>query len=171
MKLKLFVLSSLIALTACEEQSSDLQVWMQQTRTEAKAKVKPIEKPTPVQPVSYFAPPHEGPNAFNSKRMRAAYQSNAIPDINRPKELLENYSLENLKYAGYIGSKNALSAIIEADGHVYTVKIGAHLGQNFGKLMAITPGALKIVEIVEDASGNWNSRDAELLLDGSISTQ
>ena len=171
MKLKLLILSSLIALSACIEQDGDLQAWMQQARAEAKSKIKPAEKPEPVEPVNYFAPVHEGPNAFNAQRMRAAYQNSNSPDMNRPKELLETFSLENIKYVGYIGSNNNFSAMVEADGHVYNIKLGSHLGQNYGKLVAITPEALKIVEVVEDAYGNWNNRDAELLLDGSANAQ
>ena len=87
--------------------------------------------------------------------------------MNRPKELLENYSLENLNYVGSIGAGKALSAMIEVEGHVYTVNVGNHVGQNFGRIVRITPDVIKVVEVVEDASGNWTNREAEIVLNDS----
>ena len=72
--------------------------------------------------------------------------------------------MENLKYVGSIGTARSLSALIEVDGHVYTVTPGKHLGQNFGRVSRITPDKIDIVEVVEDTFGNWVNRPAELLL-------
>ncbi|MFC2506573.1 MAG: pilus assembly protein PilP [Kingella sp. (in: b-proteobacteria)] len=173
MKLKFLLLSSVLVLAACSESHSDLQAWMKETRTAAKAKIKPVEAPAPIEPATYNAPQLDNPprpNAFNAQRLRAAFQANNSPDLKRPKELLENYSLENLKYVGYIGTgPGTYSAMIEADGHVYTIKPGAYVGQNFGKVTEITPAAVKVVEVVEDTFGNWNNQDKEIPLDGSVS--
>ena len=102
------------------------------------------------------------------QRMKAAFQNGSAPNLNRTKELLENYSLENLRYVGSIGSKNALSALIEVEvngqPHVYTVRPGNYLGQNFGRITKITADRIGIVETVEDTFGNWVNRDAELTL-------
>ena len=167
MKAKFLLLSSLVLLGACSEEGGDITEWMNAQRAEAKMKVRPVEEPAKIEPVTYLAPEVNGPNAFSSERMRAAYQNAQIPDLNRPKELLENYSLENLKYVGSIGAPKALSAMIEVEGHVYKVNVGNHLGQNFGRITQITPDAIKIVEIVEDVFGNWSNRRTEILLDGT----
>ena len=88
--------------------------------------------------------------------------------MNRSKELLENYSLENLRYVGSIGTPGSLSALIEiqvnGEPHVYTVKPGNYLGQNFGRISKITADKIDLVETVEDTYGNWVNRPAELLL-------
>lgn len=163
MKVKLLLISSLIALSACSEEHGDLQSWMSNTRKAAKSKIKPAEKPAPVERVTYFAPPTSGPNAFDVQRLKAAYPNGNVPDLNRTKEILENFSLENLKYVGSIGANGKLSAMINADGRVYTVRVGNRLGQNFGRVVAITPDLIKIVETVEDTSGKWIDRETELL--------
>ena len=166
MKVKLFLMSALV-LAGCSEQYGDLQEWMSQARAEAKTKVSPVEPLAPIEPVTYFAPQITGPNAFNMQRMKAAFQNGNAPDLNRSKELLENYSLENLNYVGSIGAGKALSAMIEVEGHVYTVNVGNHVGQNFGRIVRITPDVIKVVEVVEDASGNWTNREAEIVLNDS----
>lgn len=166
MKAKLFLMSALV-LAGCSEQYGDLQSWMQETRNEAKSKIRPAEPPAPIEPVTYFPPQTSGPNAFNAQRLKAAFQNNNAPDLQRNKELLENYSLENLRYVGSIGSGNNLSALIEVEvngePHVYTVKQGNHLGQNFGRIAKITPDKIDIIETVEDTYGNWVNRPTELL--------
>ena len=159
MKVKLVLMSALV-LAGCSEKYGDLHEWMNQTRADAKTKVRPA--------VTYFAPQQSGPNAYSMQRMKAAFQNGSAPNLNRTKELLENYSLENLRYVGSIGSKNALSALIEVDvngqPHVYTVRPGNYLGQNFGRITKITTDRIGIVETVEDTFGNWVNRDAELTL-------
>lgn len=162
MKVKLLLISSLIALSACSEEHGDLQSWMSNTRKAAKSKIKPAEKPAPVERVTYFAPPESGPHAFDVQRLKAAYPNGSVPDLNRSKEILENFSLENLEYVGSIGTNEKLSAMISADGHVYTVRVGNRLGQNFGRIVSITPDLIKIVETVEDTSGKWTDRETEL---------
>ena len=167
MKVKLFLMSALV-LAGCSEQYGDLQEWMSQARAEAKTKVRPVEPLAPIEPVTYFAPQITGPNAFNMQRMKAAFQNGNAPDLNRSKELLENYSLENLRYVGSIGTPGSLSALIEiqvnGEPHVYTVKPGNYLGQNFGRISKITADKIDLVETVEDTYGNWVNRPAELLL-------
>lgn len=162
MKVKLLVLSSLIALSACSEEHGDLQSWMKQQRDSAKSKVRPAEKPAPMERVVYITPQLSGPHAFSSSKMRSAAQNANAPDMNRAKELLENYSLENLKFVGSIGTPNNLSGLVEVDGHIYTVRIGNHIGQNYGRISKITADGLEIIEVVEDTDGSWINRPTTL---------
>ncbi|MDK4679946.1 pilus assembly protein PilP [Kingella negevensis] len=169
MKTISLIIASLLVLSACSEEEGDLQVWMKSTQASAKSKVKPIAPPEKVERVTYYAPQTSGPNAFNEDRMRAAYQSTNMPDLNRSKELLENYSLESLKYVGSIGSGDNLSAMIEVDGFVYTVKPGNYIGQNLGRITSIKPEVITIQENVEDVYGKWNPRNVDLPLSDSDS--
>lgn len=162
MKLKLLMLSSLIALTACSNEHDDLQSWMKEQRNQAKSKVKPVEKPAPMERQPYFEPNFSGPHAFSKSKMRSASASANAPDINRTKEFLEQYSLENLKFVGAIGTKNNMSGLIDVQGHIYTVKPGHYLGQNYGKITRITSDGIDIIEVVEDADGNWVNRPVTL---------
>ena len=162
MKWTLLLLSSLVILSACSEEGGDLQSWMQQERASAKAKIKPVEAPPAVEPITYIAPPPVEPNAFKAARLQAAYQSADMPDMNRPKEFLEGFSLENLKYVGFISNANGsdIKAMVDAEGHIYMVGMGNHLGQNFGKIVAIDEAGITVEEVVESVTGGWETRKA-----------
>ncbi|MBP6393677.1 MAG: pilus assembly protein PilP [Neisseria sp.] len=161
------LLPCLLLLAACGPQHSDLREWMQQTQQQAKTRIQPFEAPsiTPVQ--SYTPPNFSGLNAFNSKRLNLAQQGVNAPDTHRPKELLEGFSLENLKYVGTLTAGRAISGFVEADGHVYTVKPGNYIGQNYGRIQSITSDKITLVEVVEDSYGNWIFRNAELPLNNA----
>lgn len=74
---------SLAALSACSQDSEDLNAWMAQTQQEAKAGIIPFQAPTlPVAPV-YSPPQPTGPNAFDFHRMEAAKKGGNAPDTKR----------------------------------------------------------------------------------------
>ena len=54
MKAKLLLLSSIILLSACSEESGNVQEWMTQKKAEAKTKVRPVEEPAKLEPVAYL---------------------------------------------------------------------------------------------------------------------
>lgn len=158
---------SLAALSACSQDSEDLNAWMAQTQQEAKAGIIPFQAPTlPVAPV-YSPPQPTEPNAFDFHRMEAAKKGGNAPDTKRIKEALEKFSLENIRYVGIVKSGQKVSGFVEADGYVYTVGIGNYLGQNYGKIQSITDDSIVLNELIEDGTGNWVSRRAELPLNAS----
>ena len=118
MKVRL-LLASLFILSACSGEHDDLNSWMQQTRQEAKSKIRPPEPVAPVERVTYFPPQFSGPNAYSVQRMKAAYQNSNAPDLNRPKELLENYSLENI-LAEFLESR-LIKSILSRSSRIHLV--------------------------------------------------
>ena len=89
------------------------------------------------------------------------------------KQLLETVSLDKLKFVGTIGSGNHLSALINSanDNLVYTVNVGNYLGQNYGRIIKITPDAVTLSETVEDTNGNWEKRQVVMPLGETIPAQ
>ncbi|MCP2041254.1 type IV pilus assembly protein PilP [Neisseria sp. HSC-16F19] len=161
-----------LGLTACVGPHDDLQQWMNDTRQAAKANLQQPEPPQLPTPASYTPPINSNMNAFNSARLKMGMQGSNAPDMNRPKEVLENFSLENLLYVGSLsGAGKATSAYVSADNHVYTVKVGNYLGQNYGRITAIHPDKLIITEQVEDTYGEWTQRQVEMPLNEPVSNQ
>ncbi|MCS4534209.1 pilus assembly protein PilP [Neisseria montereyensis] len=161
------LLAGILVLSACTPAHEDLTEWMDNTRKQAKAKVIPFEAPAVSQPKSYNPPQFDGLNAFESKRLNSVQQGANAPDTNRPKEILEGFSLENLKYVGSLTKGGLTTGYVEADGHVYTVRPGNYIGQNYGKIQSITADQITLTELVEDTYGNWAYRKAELPLTGA----
>lgn len=163
MKAKLLLIPLVVILAGCSEEHEDLQLWMTQAKQEAKMNVQKPQPPEPVQPVQYTVPPHISPHAFSIHRMRSAYQAGNAPDLNRVKEVLEDYELDALKFVGVIGSGKALSGLIDVDGHVYTVKPGNYMGKHYGRIVSITADEIVLSETVEDSFGNWVQRKAKVI--------
>lgn len=165
MKKNILKLTAFILLTACSLTEGDLQQWMENAQAEAKTKVRQPEIPTISKSPEYIDPVINGLNIFDPKRIRVNQQTGInAPNPNRPKEILENFSLESLRYVGSIKRDGQLSAFVEAGGHTYTVRVGNYLGQNYGQITAITPDKLILSEVTEDSYGAWQRRTAELEL-------
>jgi type IV pilus assembly protein PilP len=87
------------------------------------------------------------------------------PDPNRIREELEKYSLASLKMLGTLRMQDGnLWALVKApDGVVHRVKTGNYLGNNHGRITAITEQRIQLIEIVNE-SNHWIERDAFLSL-------
>ena len=89
------------------------------------------------------------------------------PDLNRRKEPLEAFPLEQLKMVGTLTQTGVTYALVKADKTLYRVKKGNYLGQNFGLITEITDTEVKLKEIVQDTAGDWTERQSVLpLLEG-----
>lgn len=88
------------------------------------------------------------------------------PDLERPREPLEAYPLESLKYVGVMMRKGASFAIILVDGALYQVRAGNYMGQNFGVVTQVSESEVKLKELVQDPAGDWAERESVLMLQG-----
>ena len=158
------LLVGVLSLAACSPTHDDLNMWIKQTQDKAKTKVTPFQAPTITPPVAYTPPAYNGLNAFDYRRLENAPKGNNAPNLNRQKETLEAFSLENMRYVGILRGNNKTSGFIDVNGHVYTVMPGNYIGQNYGKIQTITEDKITFTELIEDSSGNWIYRKAELPL-------
>lgn len=161
---KTILLFSLLPLAACTPTYEDLTQWMTETRQEAKRNILPFEPPTVTPPKLYIPPVQSGLNAFDSRRLETIQRGSNAPNPNRPKEVLEGFSLENLQYVGTLKGQGRTKAFIRADNHVYTVYVGNYIGQNHGRIQSIAEDKIILTELVEDSYGNWIYRKTELPL-------
>ena len=86
------------------------------------------------------------------------------PDMNRPREPLEAYPLESLKYVGVIVKNKIGYAIVQSDSSLFQVKTGNYMGQNFGVITKISETEVTLRELVQDAGGDWIERVSTLML-------
>ena len=89
------------------------------------------------------------------------------PDMDRRKELLENYPLDTVKMVGTMQQRGVFYAVLQIDRSVHHVVVGQHVGQNFGLITSISDDAVSIKEIVQDATGDWVERMSKLELQES----
>ena len=122
-----------------------------------------------------FAPfAYEGfdlPDPFTPRKLAVKQNdsSGLAPDMNRRKEPLEAFPLEQLKMVGTLSQAGVTYALVRAEKTLYRVKKGNYLGQNFGLITEITDTEVKLKEIVQDTAGDWTERQSVLpLLEGNV---
>ena len=84
------------------------------------------------------------------------------PEKARRKEALEDYPLDSIAMVGYLNQKGVPVALVTNSGLLYQVKVGNYLGQNYGRILAITDTGMTLREIVQDAAGEWIEKETNL---------
>ena len=84
--------------------------------------------------------------------------------MDRPREPLEAYPLESLKYVGVMTRKKSSYALIQVDGALYQVRPGNYMGQNFGVITKVSESEVALKELVQDSAGDWVEKESSLLL-------
>ncbi|PTT91917.1 pilus assembly protein PilP, partial [Pelomonas sp. HMWF004] len=95
-----------------------------------------------------------------------AAQPNSLltAEMNRRKEPLEAYPLDNMSMVGSLTRDNRRYALLRVDNLLYQVKAGDYLGQNFGRITKISETEIMLREVVQDAAGEWIERTSTLQL-------
>lgn len=159
---------AVLSLTACGgEEFQDLRDFVKNSGADMRGKIEP---PPEVKPYEYFAYNNETnlPDPFKPRKQdsRSGGGSGAnAPDLDRPKEALEEFPLESLKMVGYLYQNKVGNAVIRApDGKLHRVKAGNHIGLNFGLIKEVTDTEVIIKEMVQDSAGDWTERVSSLQL-------
>ncbi len=158
-----FALSLMLAACGGDE-GDDLDKFMQSAANNMGKMVEPLPEVLPYSPLEYNA---DGTLADPFKPRRAVSKTGSLqPNTNRPKEALESYPLESLKYVGSMSKNKLTFALIKTpDNTVQQVKVGNYLGPNFGLVTAINESDIALKEIVQDdLTGDWVERGASINL-------
>lgn len=167
---KTLFLSALAAasLTGCSAGFDDVESQMAAIRAKPRGRVDPPPEFTPMPTYTYAAHQLRSPFAppASADQQVAGLGKQVEPDLNRPQEYLERFSLEALRFKGTLQRPSGpLFAIIEdGNGSSQRVKVGNYLGKNQGKIVDITPTQVAIVEIVPDGRDGWVERPRTLNL-------
>lgn len=88
------------------------------------------------------------------------------PDFSRPKEPLEAFDLNQLELVGTLMVGGQPSALVKSpEGTVHRVRVGDHMGTDFGRIVGITNSSVQLVEIVPTGRGGWVERTTRLTLE------
>jgi type IV pilus assembly protein PilP len=82
----------------------------------------------------------------------------ATPDLLRSRTELEGFPLDSLAMVGVLTQEAQNVALVRAGTKLYQVKVGAHMGQNLGKVTKIEETRITLRELVQDDLGEWSAR-------------
>jgi len=155
----LTILMTMSVLVACG--NTEYQDLEQQVRRLKEKKPEPIP-PLPsfriTQVYNYSA------DTLRSPFAQSAPRKGGSPNANRPKELLEAFSLDGLRMVGSLIEGNKRWAIIVApNGMLYYATVGNYLGQNYGRVTKVDANKLELLETIQGSEG-WLERTTSLSL-------
>ena len=163
---RLFVALPAVALVlgACSSELDDLKAFVKESEKGLPRKIDPLPAVKPFEPFAYEG--FDLPDPFKPRKLASKEGGGGglAPDLNRRKEPLEAFPLEQLKMVGTLSQGPDTFAIVRAEKTLYRVRKGNYMGQNFGLITDVTDGEIKLKEIVQDSAGDWAERQSVLPL-------
>lgn len=167
-----FAFAAVTLLTGCSF-SGDVEItqWMAEVRKNMRPTTTPVPEPKDFSPHSYDGKASVDPFDAQKVQMSVARQAQARasasaikPDLDRRREVLEGFSLDQIRMVGVMRNAGSNVALLETSGQLHKVQVGNYLGQNFGLVTRVAETEVQLKEIVQDAAGEWVERTAKLEL-------
>lgn len=133
-----------------------------------KRTAKPIE-PIPVFPrlAKYSYPENDARRSPFKQKEVIQPQDKAAPNTSRPKQPLEKFSLDELKFVGVLTQDQTTWALIsQPNGEITRITIGNYMGKNFGKVISVSQTAVKLEETIK-VLGRWQNQITTLNINAS----
>jgi len=165
MKRLLVPIAAAAVLAACSSEIDELRTFVRDSEKGLPRRIEPLPPVKPFEPFTYEG--FDLPDPFKPRKLAPPKEGSGgglAPDLNRRKEPLEAFPLEQLKMVGTLSMGNDMFAIVRAEKTLYRVKKGNYMGQNFGLITDVTEGEIKLKEIVQDSAGDWAERQSVLPL-------
>lgn len=165
---------ALFAVGGCgDNEHEDLRQWMREASKDLRGNIKPLPQVRPYEPLLYDADALRSP--FDKGRIETGggggRSGGPAPDLNRPREPLEEFPLETMKFVGFFQDKKRLVAQVLVNNKTYDLRVGNYIGQNFGRVTKIVTeqnGEMIVLkEVIQEPDGAWVERDSELHLSGA----
>jgi len=158
---------ALVAATtsACGGANSDLQAYIDDVKARPGGRIEPLPPVEPAPQFAYEPGVRRSPFMPDEPQRRVSNDPNAVegPDRNRPREFLEQFPLDTLKMVGTLADRRAAFGLVQTtDGLVHRVAVGNHMGQNYGRIVAISDSEIQLVEIISDGLGGYLERPAAI---------
>lgn len=163
-------ISTVLLLGCANDDLSDLTAFIAAEKAKPKSTIEPLPEIKVVEPFIFnpdglrdpFAPLEQ---TIEASSAAAEAGSGLKPDLTRPKEELEAFSLDSLRMVGTVNTKTGLWGLVKAnDSTVYRVRVGNYMGKNYGKIIRIVSDKIELMELISDKPGLWREQQASLAL-------
>jgi type IV pilus assembly protein PilP len=146
-----------IGLLAACKSSKDvaLTTYINQVKKRSAQPIEPIPEYTLLAKYSY--PEHDTRRSpFKPKEEKKI--DNRAPNISRPKQPLEEYPLDALKFVGVLKQGAIIWCLIsKPDAMIIKVKVGDYMGKNFGRVISVSENSLTLEETIR-ILGKWERK-------------
>lgn len=160
------LLLAVSALVGCTRGMSDLRDWVAKEKAKKGAPIPPLPVIRTFETFQYDDQDRRDPFSPSTAESQPAAASNGPrPDQDRPKEPLEMFALDSLKMVGTVGAGAKMEVLIKDPGGViHRVHVNEYMGQNYGRITAISDDHVDLVELISNGNGGWMERPASIAL-------
>lgn len=160
----LFVFS----LVGCDNRISLVEKEMADIRNSPSQPIEEPPKPEKVEDFVYSATKERSPfmpPSLLKDESKPSDNAGVKPDLTREKEELENYQLSDLVYHGILVSPSGeqYGLVQRPNGSVASVKVGDHIGTDYGRIVEITATQINLIEIVPDNRAGFVEKPQSLV--------
>jgi type IV pilus assembly protein PilP len=152
-------------LSACGGATDDLRAYIDEVKARPGGRPQALPQIQPPPQFVYQAANRRPPFTPDAPQRRVSTDPNAVagPDPNRVREILEQFPLDSLTMVGTLSDRRANYGLVQTnDGLVHRVTVGNHMGQNYGRITAISDSSIQLVEIISDGLGGYLERPASI---------
>jgi len=162
------ICSGLLSISACSQDTSDLQAFIAQTKSAHVGSVKPIPQFKPYESFSYTAGELRDPFVATVDIQDNSTKTSLLnPDSSRPRQPLEVFPLDSLSMVGILEQNEQQWGLIkDPKNTVHRVQVGNYMGKSEGRITEISESAIFLVEIIPDGIGGYIERDASIAIGG-----
>lgn len=166
---RLLIVALLAAgLTACGGDMDDLDSYINDIKARPGGRIEPLPEVTPYEGFNYVADAegYRSPFVPDAPQAAPGAAGNGIrPDSDRSREFLEQFPLDTLRMVGTLEIDGTSYGLVQdSDGLIHRVVPGNYMGQNDGRIVAITDSEIELVEIISDGIGGYLEREAAVSL-------
>ncbi len=161
----LAVAATTVGLGACSGDMDDLRAYIDEVKARPGGIIAPLPQVVPAPSFAYDAGDRRSPFMPETPQSRVNNNPDAIqgPDPTRPREFLEQFSLDTLRMVGTLEARGDSFGLVQtSDGLIYRVTTGHHLGQNYGRVTSVSDSEIVLVEIISDGIGGYLERPAAI---------
>ena len=158
-----------LAIAGCSgSKHQDLEKYMAEVKARPSGEIEPIPTFSPYKAFKYSAVALRSPfdPPLLAMTTDGSYgKTTAGPDLNRPPEPLEEHNFASLTMVGTMEKDGINWGLVDdGGGAIHRVTLGNYLGKNHGRIVALTPSQIEVVEIVPDGKNGWVERPRSLAL-------
>ena len=154
-------------LSACGRGADDLRAYIDEVKARPGGRIEPLPEVRPAPRFVYEPGSRRSPFVPDTPQLASTVNPDAVqgPDTNRPREFLEQFSLDTLRMVGTLNVGGSAYGLVQtSDGLIHRVTVGNHMGQNYGRILAISDSEIELVEVVPDGIGGYIERPAAIAL-------
>jgi type IV pilus assembly protein PilP len=154
-----------LALGGCGRDMADLDAYVAEVKARPGGKIEPLPEIKTYETFTYEPGGARSPFVASLPDARAAEAGGVRPDQSRRREYLESFPLDTLDMVGTLNLGGSLYGLVQTnDKLIHRVTVGNYLGQNDGRIVAITDSDIQLIEIIPDGLGGYTERAASISL-------